>query len=55
MLNKNGRFSEISRLQGDGDMGKKDFPPPEAPYLSSGNTNFQHEIIPQNSKKNYCM
>ena len=34
MLNKNGRFSEISRLQGDGDMGKKYFPPPEASSLS---------------------
>lgn len=51
MLNKNGRYSEISRLEGDGDVGKKDFPPPEAPSLSSGNTNFQHEIIPKTSKK----
>ena len=51
MLNKNGRFSEISRLQGDGDMGKKYFPPPEASLLSSGNKNFHHKIIPKNSIK----
>jgi len=50
MLNKNVKSSEISRLQGDGDMHKKEFFPPEAPSLSSGNSNLQHEIIPKNSK-----
>jgi hypothetical protein len=29
---------------------KKEFFPPEAPSLSSGNSNLQHEIIPKNSK-----
>jgi len=50
MLNKNVKSSEISRLQGDGDMHKKEFFPPEAPSLSSGNSNLQHEIIPKNRR-----
>lgn len=51
MLKKNVKFSEISRLQEDGDMHGKDFFPPEVPSLSSVNTNLHHVILPKNSKE----
>lgn len=50
-LRKNVKLSEISRLQEDGDMHRKEFFPPETPTLSSVNTNLQHEILPKNSKE----